>query len=89
MASPSEFMPWKLTQQEFELRSGFYTTQCLQQLEQSPELANLRKLKKERLAQHARKIGCNVLVPGIRSNGVCLLRNSQPPSGKLVPLNLR
>lgn len=56
MASPSDIMPGKRTQQEVELRCGFYTTQFLQQLEQSPELANLRKLKKERLAQHARKM---------------------------------
>ncbi len=33
--------------------------------------------------------GCNIVVPaGTRSNGVCLLRNSQSPSGTDVLLNL-
>ncbi len=56
MACPTAFMPGKLTQQQVELRCGYYTKECLQQLEQSPELAKLRELKQqERLAQHARQ----------------------------------
>ena len=63
MACPSDFMPGKLTQQQVELRCGYYTEQCLQQLEQCPELAKLRELKKqERLAQQAKQAKAAILL---------------------------
>ena len=91
MACPSDFMPGKLTQQQVELRCGYYTEQCLQQLEQSPELAKLSELKKqERLAQQAKQAKAAILlVPAsIHSACVWLLWQSKSPSGTLVSLNL-